>query len=66
MHSSPDRDNFVTINYGNIQRGTESNFGISYGSSNYGTPYDYESIMHYPKYGEFHYDLSITRLLLIV
>lgn len=47
--SRPDRDSFVTINWGNIQRGTEHNFK-KYGNSqinSLGVPYDYMSLMHY-------------------
>jgi len=45
----PDRDNFVTINYNNIQSGTESNFQ-RYPTSDvntYNRAYDHASIMHY-------------------
>jgi len=50
--SRPDRDNFVTINYGNIQRGMEHNFN-KYSTSkinSYGQPYDFGSVMHYGAY----------------
>ena len=47
--SREDRDSFVTINWANIQAGTEHNFNqhISDGEDVGG--YDYGSIMHYPR-----------------
>ena len=48
----PDRDSYVTINYNNIQRGTEFNFQ-KYSTStinSQGVAYDYSSIMHYGAY----------------
>jgi len=50
--SRQDRDNYVTINWGNITPGRENNFH-KYAAGN-GTDlgaYDYGSIMHYPKWG---------------
>jgi len=49
MHSSPDRDNFVTIQTQNINPSAISNFRATSSSSywNFGTTYDYNSIMHY-------------------
>ncbi|UJR07027.1 hypothetical protein I4U23_011315 [Adineta vaga] len=47
--SRPDRDNYVSINYANIQSGTESNFD-KYSNAvvdTQNTPYDYKSVMHY-------------------
>jgi Astacin (Peptidase family M12A) len=44
----PDRDQFVTVNSGNIEVGKESNFEIRLGGVILG-PYDYGSIMHYPR-----------------
>ncbi|CAF1447452.1 unnamed protein product [Adineta ricciae] len=46
--SRPDRDNYVTIQYANVQPGTEHNFN-KYTTSvdTLGTPYDYNSLMHY-------------------
>uniref|UniRef100_A0A3B4Z059 Metalloendopeptidase n=1 Tax=Stegastes partitus TaxID=144197 RepID=A0A3B4Z059_9TELE len=46
-----DRDDFVTIVSENIQTGFERNFRktSSTSSTNQGTPYDYESVMHYSK-----------------
>jgi hypothetical protein len=52
MHSSSDRDDYVTIYLENVIRGTEGNFR-KYNSrdfSNFGTSYDYNSIMHYDRY----------------
>ena len=48
-HTRPDRDNFVTIQEGNIQQGTEENFrrGTTSEQNTRGIPYDYLSVMHY-------------------
>lgn len=46
-----DRDNYVTVQFENIQEGREFNFEIvpkNYGTDN-GVPYDYWSVMHYGK-----------------
>jgi hypothetical protein len=50
--SRADRDQYVQINWANIQQGTENNFQIRpdqgpLGSGEYG-PYDFDSVMHYP------------------
>ncbi|KAL2084262.1 hypothetical protein ACEWY4_019780 [Coilia grayii] len=49
--SRPDRDDYVTINWQNIEPGEEQNFKIGTNDTNstMGTPYDYLSIMHYPQ-----------------
>lgn len=44
----PDRDLFVRVNDGNIESGHEFNFTIRLGGVILG-PYDYGSIMHYPR-----------------
>ncbi|CAF1376643.1 unnamed protein product, partial [Adineta steineri] len=46
--SRPDRDNYVTIEYANVEPGLEHAFN-KYTTSvdTLGTPYDYESLMHY-------------------
>lgn len=49
MQSSSDRDNFVTINFNNIEDGKSHNF-VVYGSnviSNYSESYDITSVLHY-------------------
>ncbi|CAF2101265.1 unnamed protein product [Rotaria magnacalcarata] len=48
-HQRSDRDSFLTINYANIQNGYAFAFDklTSANSDNQGTPYDYNSIMHY-------------------
>ncbi|XP_051235000.1 high choriolytic enzyme 1-like isoform X3 [Dicentrarchus labrax] len=44
-----DRDTYVSILTQNIQPGKESNF-VKVGTNNLGTPYDFNSVMHYSKY----------------
>ncbi|XP_041945157.1 meprin A subunit beta-like [Alosa sapidissima] len=46
-----DRDNYISINWGNIEEGKEHNFKIRTKDTNstMDTPYDYFSVMHYPK-----------------
>ncbi|KAF5272097.1 hypothetical protein FQA39_LY01180 [Lamprigera yunnana] len=49
QQSATERDDYVKINWENIQEGHEHNFdkyGTNYITS-YGLPYDYKSIMHY-------------------
>lgn len=48
-HTRPDRDDYVTIVEGNIQSGREHNFAkrASSETDDRGSPYDYESVMHY-------------------
>ncbi len=41
-----DRNNYVTIDFSNIQSGAESNFAVVSDSINKGT-YDFDSVMHY-------------------
>ena len=60
--SSSDRDYYVTINYQNIQPGQGHNFA-RYTSSiitDYGIPYDYDSVMHYSIYGFSNGNPSLT------
>ncbi|XP_077289268.1 hatching enzyme 1.2-like [Arctopsyche grandis] len=45
--SRPERDNFVTIHYGNIKHGEEYNFDKAKDTNNFGVGYDYGSVMHY-------------------
>jgi hypothetical protein len=49
MQTNVARDNYVTVYFGNIIAGTESNFQKVNPSTfgNFGTPYDLLSIMHY-------------------
>jgi hypothetical protein len=51
MHNHPDRDNFIDIIWENVEPDHEINFRKinPNATSNFGTPYDYESIMHYEK-----------------
>ncbi|XP_062393739.1 meprin A subunit beta-like [Sardina pilchardus] len=46
-----DRDNYISINWENIEAGEERNFKIGTNDTNstMDTPYDYFSVMHYPK-----------------
>jgi len=45
--SRPDRDKFVNIHYGNIQKGLAYAFDIQRNIDSLGTPYDLNSMMHY-------------------
>jgi len=45
-HKRPDRDNYIVINYGNIDPTYHSQFNIDPNAIAHG-PYDFESIMHY-------------------
>lgn len=49
MHSSADRDKYVTIKYANIKQSAVSNFELDDPRvfSNFGTNYDMYSVMHY-------------------
>jgi hypothetical protein len=49
MHNHVDRDKYVRINWNNIKPDMYSNFYpvSSVHCDNFGTPYDYYSIMHY-------------------
>ena len=49
-HSREDRDAFVTILWENITPGTESNFAQHITDGDDFGPYDYGSIMHYPRF----------------
>jgi len=46
--SRTDRDSYITINWNNIQSRAKFNFNKASGTSSHGTPYDYDSMMHYP------------------
>ncbi|KAJ4432667.1 hypothetical protein ANN_21290 [Periplaneta americana] len=46
QHSASERDDFITINWNNIKKGNENQFGKN-NTTNFGEPYDYESVMHY-------------------
>ncbi len=49
-HTRPDRDQFIKVNWQNINVDKTGNFNISnFSKQNYG-PYDYASIMHYGEY----------------
>ena len=62
--SRPDRDNYVTINWDNIEAGKEHNFNLRHKVDYQDEEYDYASIMHYEldafnrRYGQ--YTLSIN------
>ena len=46
-----DRDDYVTINWDNIEDDYESQFEKCKRCDNQGTPYDYKSVMHYGTHG---------------
>ncbi len=48
--SRPDRNTFVTVNYGNVIKGSWGNFEQFGDDIQLLTPYDYASIMQYPPY----------------
>ncbi|KAK2920433.1 hypothetical protein Q8A73_002637 [Channa argus] len=48
-HVRSDRDSYVNIYTQNVQTGMESNF-MKVQTNNLGTPYDFNSVMHYPNY----------------
>ncbi|KAL9181972.1 hypothetical protein ACHAXT_012315 [Thalassiosira profunda] len=45
--SRPDRDDHVSIAFGNVQSGRENNFAKQTAVDSLGSPYDYGSLMHY-------------------
>lgn len=47
-HTRADRNNFVTINLGNVQAGRGGNFNLAANSNDLDTTYDFGSVMHYP------------------
>ncbi|XP_067303163.1 neoverrucotoxin subunit alpha-like isoform X2 [Pseudorasbora parva] len=63
QHTRYDRDDYVTINYGNITQGYESSRSKSSGnvSVTQGTSYDYYSVMHFDK-NAFSNDSSVSFL----
>jgi hypothetical protein len=49
--SRPDRDTYVSVNYGNLIKGSISNFNQIYDNAQtFGTFFDYGSIMEYPAF----------------
>eukprot|EP00586_Coscinodiscus_wailesii_P022138 CAMPEP_0172502824 /NCGR_PEP_ID=MMETSP1066-20121228/163069_1 /TAXON_ID=671091 /ORGANISM="Coscinodiscus wailesii, Strain CCMP2513" /LENGTH=1023 /DNA_ID=CAMNT_0013278223 /DNA_START=40 /DNA_END=3111 /DNA_ORIENTATION=- len=48
-HSRPDRDDYVRIEWENIAPNRMHEFVMKTASRTLGVPYDYKSIMHYPK-----------------
>ncbi len=46
----PDRDDYVTVLFGNISDGWEGQFEKSSSANTLGAPYDYFSVMHYSAY----------------
>jgi hypothetical protein len=50
-HSRPDRDAYVSVNYGNLIKGSIGNFNQIYDNAQtFGTYFDYPSIMEYPAF----------------
>lgn len=45
--SRPDRDQYISINFQNVERGLEDQFDICQDCTTQDIPYEYESIMHY-------------------
>jgi hypothetical protein len=48
--SRPDRDTYVSVNYGNLIKGSISNFNQIYDNAQETTLFDYASIMEYPAF----------------
>jgi hypothetical protein len=48
--SRPDRDSYVSVNYGNLIKGSISNFNQIYDNAQETTLFDYASIMEYPAF----------------
>jgi hypothetical protein len=48
--SRTDRNSYITVNYGNVIKGSWSNFEIITQNQQLLTPYDYASLMQYPSY----------------
>jgi hypothetical protein len=48
--SRPDRNAYVTVNYGNVIRGSQGNVDQVYDDIQTLTPYDYASVMEYPAF----------------
>ncbi|HTT42678.1 MAG TPA: M12 family metallopeptidase [Steroidobacteraceae bacterium] len=49
-HSRPDRDTYVSVNYGNVIKGSWGNFLIATDDQQTLVPYDYASVMQYVPY----------------
>ncbi|XP_070580371.1 zinc metalloproteinase dpy-31-like [Ptychodera flava] len=60
--SRPDRDDFVEVNFDNIQEGKEHNFNVK-PMTTQGVHYDYGSVMHYGLYA-FAKDRTVPTLIL--
>ena len=48
--SRPDRDQYITINEDNIENSRKDQFGLKDNVNYRGVPYDYLSVMHYPRW----------------
>lgn len=46
----PDRDNYISVNYNNLNDGMRSQFDIGPDQDVFDVPYDIESVMHYGAY----------------
>ena len=51
VHSRNDRDNYVSVDFSNIQAGKEHNFKKHANAPTFGAPYDPMSLMHYEHWG---------------
>lgn len=47
-HSRSDRDNYISIQWDNVQADSTQNFAKAVEMNSLGSPYDYGSIMHFP------------------
>lgn len=50
-HTRLDRDNWVTVHWGNVKSGKEHNFQVDPSDRRDVCQYDYDSLMHYGRYG---------------
>ena len=57
VHQRPDRDEYIHVNYDNIDQKWWPNYDKKYGTLTFGVPYDGRSLMHYPSSGSDMYSL---------
>ncbi len=61
-HTRPDRDEYIRVNFENIEKGQKHNFLINKYSQVFGA-YDFESIMHYSEYAFSYNNLPTIEVL---